>query len=324
MKWIKNLLFSFVVLFIIGLTACQNDNEKTSKHENPPFSNAAKLDKEQTFDVVTWNLEWFGAPWKSGSASSFQQQLDSVSSKIIRLDADIYALQEVVIDDINGDNFQKLLDKLNSLQKNTWAGVYSERFSFYFSPDYRNFPAQRLCYIYKKSTVRKVKAEPMFKAAYNGKRTKSIYGYEGNVKTFWVSGRLPYRFVADVNIAGTKMQIDLINIHGKCCKDYSGRRSADAKYLKRRLDEDFENRNIIILGDYNDYYDRSMDGGKSPYRWFYLNNNEKFKHVFGKGIDHISISDELYDEYDLLTNDTFKMNCSISDHQPHMLRLWIK
>ncbi len=308
--------------FLIHFSACQKDKEE--KHELPPNSDARQIDQNKTFDVVTWNLEWFGAPRKSRHAYSFQQQLDSVANKIIQLDADIYALQEVVIDKVNGNYFQKLLNKLNSMQKDTWSGDYSDRFSFYFNPNFYKFPAQRLCYIYKKSTVKKVEANAMFKKEYNGNSTKHIYGYTGYAPSFWSSGRLPYRFVADIHIDGAKMRVELINIHAKCCLGSSARRTADAEYLKYRLDGDFENRNVIVLGDYNDYFNKSMDGGKSPYYCFYKNNDEKFKHVFGNGIDHISISNELYDEYNILTNDTLKVNCKISDHNPHLLRLWIK
>ncbi len=323
MKWTKNLGFGLALFFVISLVGCHDDNEK-QKRQLPPVTDATQIDKSKTFDVVTWNLEWFGAPQKSKHATSYQEQIRAVAKEIIHLDADIYALQEMVIDSHNGNNFQPLLDTLNSMQKDTWKGVYSDRFSFYFSPNFRQYPAQCLCFIYKKNTVKAVKVEAMFKNVYKGNHTTAIPGYTGKPATFWSSGRLPYRFVADVNIDGAKMQIDLINIHAKCCVGYSGRRSADARYLKKKLDEEYENRNIIILGDYNDYYDKSMDGGKSPYRWFYVDNNEKFKHIFGRGIDHISISDELYDEYDILQNDTLKEECNISDHDPHMLRLWIK
>jgi len=65
-----------------------------------------------------------------------------------------------------------------------------------------------------------------------------------------------------------------------------------------------------------------MSGGESPYAsWF--TTNEYVNHVLTSSskIDHITISNELYDEHGALFNNTSESSVSISDHKPIMLRL---
>ena len=308
----------FLLIFSCNLGCERNDKNKEENVDSeivkltqkPEGSNDAKqISMDNTLDIVTWNLEWFGAPWKSKNSNSISEQLNSVTNKIREINADVYALQEVVIDYARGDNLKILVDELNK-GEDIWEGVYSDSY-YYFSNDY---PSQRICYIYKKETVIKMEAFPMFKSEYSS----------GNAD--WASGRLPFRLKAEVNINGNYTEIQFINIHAKCCKSKNSpnRRRNDAVQLIKKLNTTFLNDNVIVLGDYNDYINKSMDGGSSPYEVFYVDNNKYYKHVVGTGIDHISISNELYDEFDALKNNSKKYNVTISDHDPHMVRLWLK
>ncbi len=45
-------------------------------------NDANLLAHDKTLDIVSWNVEWFGAPGKSKHASTFDQQLTEVSAKI--------------------------------------------------------------------------------------------------------------------------------------------------------------------------------------------------------------------------------------------------
>ncbi len=319
-------LLILIVFTSFCFTSCQSssDVELDDQIDNKLIvKDASKLSKDKTLDIVSWNLEWFGAPQKSRHASTFEKQLKAVSEKIIELDADIYAFQELIVDQANGNNLQVLLDKLNA-NGNLWEGVYGEKYSFFFQSPSANYPSQRLCFVYKKNTVTKLSSESLFSDVYTGRNTYRIDDYVGNAKTFWSSGRLPFMLEVRVNIAGASIDLNLVNIHGKCCSGSSSRRRADAEYLKLQLDAKYDNNNVIVLGDYNDYIERSMDGGDSPYKSFYLNDNEKFKHVCGERIDHISISNELYDEFDSLTQNIGIFDVSISDHDPHMARFIIR
>jgi len=329
MKLFRFLFFTAATFVVMGLGACDSTSDNTTDLPDKSGPNeeiikdASKLSMDKTLDVVTWNLEWFGAPQNSKHASSFDQQLRAVSKRIKEIDADIYAFQELVVDDLNGNHLKDLVDELNA-EGDIWEGVYGDKYSFFFYAPSTEYPAQRLSYVYKKSTVNQISSHSMFEDAYTGRDTYYIDDYTGYSKTFWASGRLPFMMNAEVTIAGEKIDLKLVNIHGKCCGGSSSRRKADADYLKLQLDTNYDSDNVIVLGDYNDYISSSMDGGASPYKSFYSNNNEKFKHVFGQGIDHISISNELYDEFDILINNTTKYYDNISDHNPHMVRFLIK
>ncbi|WP_193323842.1 endonuclease, partial [Marinifilum sp. N1E240] len=295
-----------------------------SSEKSDEIADATTLGKDKTLDIVSWNIEWFGAPNKSKSASSFSEQLDAVSADIIAFDADVYALQELVSDDLNGDYLQPLVDKLNELAgSDSYAGIMGPRYSHDDSDPSTEYPAQRVCYVYNKTSVSKLNDFSMFSDEYQGGSTSSIDGYTGDASKFWASGRLPYFFEAEVNINGASERIAFVNIHAKCCYDSHSRKLADAKYLLNALNTDYPNDNLVILGDYNDYLEGSMSSGKaSPYAsWF--ETGDYFDHVLTSttNIDHISISNELYDEYQILTNNTSQTNTSISDHHPIMLRL---
>ncbi len=275
------------------------------------------LDKSETLDVVTWNLQWFGAPQKSYNASTFNQQLVSVSSTIISLDADIYALQEVVNDPVNGYYLEKLVDQLNEdTYSNKYIGYVSDRYSLYFNTPTTDYPSQCIAFIINTETVAVVDQYPMFKDLYNGYSTSYIEGYDGNPATFWSSGRLPYLLQGIVSVNGSNEVIDFINIHAKCCDGSEDRREYDADYLLNAVNSEFELDNVVVLGDYND--DTSAG---SPYDNWYTNSNLYYKEVAGEGIDHISVSNELYDEDEVLNNNEYIETVSISDHDPVMVRL---
>ncbi len=280
---------------------------------------ADTLDKDLTLDIVTWNLEWFGSPSNSSSTSSYTAQLEYVSEKIVELDADIYALQEVVSDDVNGDFFEPLLDALNELAgENQYQGVLSEYYSFYFTSASSDYPAQRTCFIYNTSSISNIESFSLFNDVYNGSSTSSIEGYTGTASTFWVSGRLPQYMQVIATVNGQSDVIDMVNIHAKCCSGYEDRREADATYLYDQIVSDYSDDNVIILGDYNDGV-----SDDDPYTTWYENDNENFMHVAGEesGIDHISVSNELYTEYYSLSNGEYSESVTISDHDPVMIRL---
>ncbi len=300
---------SFIsILFIVISSNCYAQEDATL------------LEKSKTLDVVTWNLEWFGAPQKSSDASTYDQQLSSVSSTIISLDADIYALQEVVNDEVNGYFLQKLVDELNSQSlSNKYVGFASERYSFSFNEPSTSYPSQCVCYIFNAQSVSLIEEFPMFDDIYEGYGTQSIDGYDGYAPTFWSSGRLPYYLQAIVSVDGETEVINFINIHAKCCYDSEDRREYDGDFLLNTLINDYADDNIIVLGDYND--DTDTPG---PYDDWYTSDNLHFKEVAGAEIDHISISNELYDENEALVNNDFIGDVSISDHDPVMIRLHIE
>jgi len=294
-----------------------------SSPNNGDAVDANSLTHSETFDVVSWNLEWFGAPQQSGHATSFDQQLTAVSAKIIELDADIYALQELVTDALNGDFLTPLITKLNQLVgSELYVGILAPRYSYDFQAPTAEYPAQRLCFIYNKNTVSPLTSYSMFSNLYPNNSVSNIEGYTGSASSFWSSGRMPFLMSANVTIGGVSQTIKMVNIHAKCCSDSYSRKLADALFLIKELNTNYTADNLIVLGDYNDYLTGSMSGGESPYAsWF--TTNEYVNHVLTSSskIDHITISNELYDEHGALFNNTSESSVSISDHKPIMLRL---
>ncbi len=282
---------------------------------------AGSLNKEQTLDVVTWNLEFFGISDKeTPNQSTFNTKLTKVSNKIIELDADVYALQEIIVDDLHGDFLTPLVDKLNELVGETkYASALAPAYSFYFNNPSKEFPSQRICFVYNLESISNLESFSIFSDFYDGYSTPDIEGYPTSDHLFWAAGRLPQMMKAIVTIEGESQLINFVNIHAKCCDNGAERRAADAAYLYNELKNNYNDDYIVILGDYNETYS-SISGAYAPW---YEDDNINFLHVAGSYIDHVSVSNELYYEYYSLSNNTQTDKVNYSDHDPVMVRLLI-
>ncbi len=280
------------------------------------------LNRDQTLDVVAWNLNWFGAPEKSDYATTYDEQLEAVSAKMISLDADIYALQEVVSDEVNGDYLTPLVEKLNELAgSEKYTAILSERYSGDDSQPSTDFPSQRLCYVFNTQTVAGIMDTAMFSDVYPHTQTSSIEGYEGDASSFWAYGRLPHMLEAYITIAGTTNAINLVNLHAKCCSDGYERRKDDGNFLLNELNNNFSDANLVVLGDFNDYLDGSTSGVTSPYKDWFSNDYLNFQPFSSSGIDHVVLSNELYYEAQSLAPNSSAPEVNISDHDPVLLRM---
>lgn len=265
----------------------------------------------ETFDIVTWNIEWFGSP--ANGPTNETLQLNNAAKVIQTMDADLYALQEI------SDNtaFNSLVAKLVG---------------------YRGFVApisqtQKTAFIFKTATVDSISA-----------RFLSTTWSSNNA---WGNGRYPFEFVCSFTLDNLKKEFSISNIHAKAIGDKESyeRRVADSNELKAFYDSNLPNANIILLGDYNDFtigstYSMSVD---SPYKNFVddsLNykivTQELEKKGFGSYsnrsmIDHITISNELYSSHfdgtTELENPTYIGNylSTTADHFPVKTRFrWAK
>ncbi|HAA22825.1 MAG TPA: hypothetical protein DCP28_30175, partial [Cytophagales bacterium] len=276
----------------------------------PPVSNGPEL------DVVTFNIEWLGAPSKAGLSMTRDQQLTDAALDILDANADIFALQEIVIDPVNGDALADLLTKLNSLDTDTWAGGYNTYFSYWWSPDFNSFPAQRQAYVYRTSTVSNVSFQTL------------LTGVVPSGDNRFASGRLPFMMSATVTIDGASTDVNLINLHLKCCTGNTSRRQASMQTLDAELDANWANANVIVLGDMNVADNGGANGEMANWGLYDDSNNDSqpdYAHAAGAvqdlawdDIDHILISDELTDEY--AATDAQLRNVTLStrssDHDP--------
>ncbi|QJW90983.1 hypothetical protein HNV11_17180 [Spirosoma taeanense] len=282
----------------------------------------SELTRDQTFDISTWNVEFFGAdagsitcptapttrPYADQGPVDEDKQARNVKAVFEKLNADIIVDEEV-------SDEARYAQVVSSLP-GSYSYVCSNRFSYYFqnecdqtvNSDGTVFGptryAQKVCVLYNTATVTPVLAEskPLLMDKYSYPSSNG-----------WASGRLPYLFVANVTINGVTRKIHVVGIHaksGSATADYN-RRKQDILDLKAELDQNYPNANIILLGDYNDQILTSITSGQpSTYAAFdqdAANYQVITKPLEATGcvtfnssasfIDHITISNELAPAY---------------------------
>lgn len=270
------------------------------------------VDKTKTFDIVTFNAEFFGTDIKDSGGAEFgplDDALQIANAKVVlqTLAADVIALQEVSDD--------AALDQLVA-GLNGYAKAMSPRWSYSFDAPDPNFPPQKIGFIYNTSTVQVVSSRVMFSEMFDAIRagTVALPDYPGgNSSSFWSSGRLPFMATVDVTVNAVKKRIKLIVIHaksGSAQADYD-RRKYDVKVLYDSLIAHYPADPIILLGDLNDDVDTSIKAGaESTYKVF-VDDAERFKALTftlsqsgassfpssASFLDHLIISNELVSDY---------------------------
>jgi endonuclease/exonuclease/phosphatase family metal-dependent hydrolase len=257
-----------------------------------------------TLKVATFNAEWLGCP--SQAPDNDTLQIRNVAAVIRLLNVDIIGLQEVT------DNPRKSLDELLAdLNKN--ANIYAGHVEVFSTSSCIQCEA----IVYKKNRV-----------VLNG--TPRLMNDAGTSNA-WASGRYPVecRLTVDGNT-----DITLINLHAKAMSDATSyaRRVEASKGLKALLDgSGYSSRNIIVLGDFNDNLSGSTcrSCGVSPYKNF-VDDNTHYQFLTSSidaersQIDHIMISDELFDRYvsgsttreTSVTSSISSYSSTTSDHIP--------
>jgi len=195
----------------------------------------------RTFDLTSWNLEWFGWADSTRGPRDKQRQRESIARIMDTIAADIYALQEVV----SADTLTSLADML--------AGDYGTLFATDITSE------QKLAYIYNRATVTPVT---------NG------LAVNGGAQA-WANGRFPYRLTFDVTVGGQTRRMVVFNIHGKATdsatamEDYN-RRKTDAETFHAYLRDFYADSLVYVVGDFNDGILRSVVDTtlRSPYMAF--------------------------------------------------------
>ncbi|MCD0466579.1 T9SS-dependent choice-of-anchor J family protein [Flavobacterium sp. ENC] len=284
----------------------------------------SSLPKADTFDVVTYNLEFFGSDVKDKSGTEFGPtddalQIENVAKVMNKLNADVYVVQEVSDD----PSIDVLIQKIN-INGKTFDKTISTSWSYSFNDPEPNFPPQKLVVLYNTQTTTVKSTEVLFKDLYDAVRngTTILPGYPGtetpqvNDDSFFSSGRLPYLVKIETNIGGIKKEINLIDLHARANSGSDmlkyNQRKYDAEYLKDALDANYPNSNFMILGDFNDDVKISVVGPTIPssyqkivedtdrYNALTLGISQAGAYSFlssGGFLDHIVISNELTDQY---------------------------
>jgi len=266
------------------------------------------LGTDNSLDFATWNLEWF--------PKNNQITVNYVTDIIEQMDLDIIAIQELN----NTEMFDDMLDNLPA-----YTGYYE---SSWFAG---------LAYIYKTDVI----------------EVNDIYEIYITSPYWNAFPRSP--MVMDVNFMG--QNYIFINNHFKCCgdgilnfnndSDEELRRLSANNLLKYYIDYNLSNKNVIVLGDLNDdiaeppqnnvfqtilddadnyrFVDMDIANGSSS-NWSYP--------TWPSHLDHILITNELFDELDNSDVQTIKLDQylnggwneydnNISDHRPVFMKLVI-
>ncbi|MEZ7504489.1 MBG domain-containing protein [Flavobacterium sp. Arc2] len=282
------------------------------------FFTGSSLPKTETFDIVSYNLEFFGSDIIGSTGTEFGPiddalQVENVAKVMNKLNADVYAVQEVS-DMASLDN---LIQKI-SVNGKTFDKVISPVWSYSFNPPSADFPDQKLVVIYNTQTAKVKSTKVLLNTLYNdiraGKTTLSNYP-GGNSQSFFSSGRLPYLVTLETNIAGVKKEINIIDIHARANSgaDISkyNMRKYDAEVLKDSLDAQYPDANFMILGDYNDDVSTSVIAGNPSSYQKIVEDTDRYNALTlelskagaysylssGGFLDHIIISNELTKDY---------------------------
>ena len=262
--------------------------------------------EDNSLDIATWNIEWFP---KNG-----QTTVEYVIQILQQLDLDILAMQELD----NKDMFDQMFNELTN-----YTGYYE---SAWFAG---------LAYIYKPDVV----------------QINNIYEIYTTSPYWSAFPRSP--MVMDMSFMGENYFI--INNHFKCCgdgildfnneSDEEKRRYNAVNFLKEYIDTYLSDENVIVLGDLND--DIAEAQQNNVFQMF-LDDTDNYLFVdieiangsssnwsyptWPSHLDHILITNELFDELDNSDIQTIKIDeyldggwneydQNISDHRPVALKL---
>lgn len=192
------------------------------------------LSKDSTFDVVTWNIEWFGS--ETNGPDDLELQMKNVLEVIKTIDADLYAFQEIV----DKPRYFALRDSLKE-----FSGFYS-------------------------SYSQSLKTAYMFRTSIIDSLDSGLLRAEQDDDD-WAGGRFPLFFEFDLTIGDKTLRVFTYNLHSKAFADQNAynQRSNSAASLKKYLDRSRSNASVIILGDFNDGLTKSTyQNEPSPYEPF--------------------------------------------------------
>lgn len=204
----------------------------------------------RSLKVVNWNIEWFGSPVQNPANDSLQQA--NVTTILKKLDADIFALAEVV----DTARLRSVVSQLNG-----YSYIISDFSSYADSlTDVDYVSAQKLAFVYRTSVIRSLRSYGVLRK-----------GGSSNAYYNWSSGRFPFLMEAKAKLNGDSALINFILIHAKANTGTSAekitswqRRKDGALELKDSLDTHYPYSNFIILGDFNDALDKTITTEKAP------------------------------------------------------------
>ncbi len=272
----------------------------------------SSLPKSSTLDIVTWNMEWFGADKDDRGAElgpeDEELQFQNAKKLLQDLNADIFAFQEVS----NDEAIARLVSELNG-----YDFVKSDVTSYSWDPS-RNLVPQKLVIAYKKDVVQvksqKVLLQKLYTDVIAG--TATLPNYPSSQTSFWASGRLPFMVEVEATMNGVTQRLHLVNLHTRANSGTNvapyNQRKYDIQVLKDSLVAQYPDINLVMMGDMNDDVDVSVVNNlPSTLAPFVADNNYRAltydlstagQYSYASGsfrsfLDHIIISKAFNDEY---------------------------
>ena len=266
-------------------------------------SNYKEQDFKNSLDIMTWNLNSF-------NYEDLDRKVFYLDSLVQSSNVDIIAIQEMETE--TGNYFSTLIDALNDSESQyIWAG---------YKP---NCGYICLAYIINTSTVN-INDDPY--------QILDDYSYD--------FARLPY--VLEIIVSNKKYYI--INNHFKAFSDATSenRRKNASIYLQNYIDTYLSEENVIVLGDLNDELTDPEEDNvfwnfiSAPDEYLFVDMEianglpEYFSHLGGSHLDHILVTNELFDyvgevqtvlfdfdnDGDSDANDWWTYEHYITDHRP--------
>jgi len=283
-----------IIFLLFLLSSCADDNINNSNTDELSEDELI-FGASNNLNIVTWNVEHFP---KSDLTIQYLKQA------ILSMKVDILVLQEIE----NSIYFNQLVDELGG----SWVGYR-----------YENSDWGELSYLINSTNI-------TFESPYS---ILNEYQYD-------FAYRPPYVLEFEYQ----NQEFILINVHYKCCggEDNEDRRLNSSLHLHDYISNNFTNENVIVMGDFNDeliddnnvfevffnnfdqylFADYSMAEESNPWEYWSFP-------TYPSHIDHVLISNELFDEYQLATSicntiliDDFLFNSwtnydeYVSDHRP--------
>jgi endonuclease/exonuclease/phosphatase family metal-dependent hydrolase len=271
---------------------------------------------DETFDVVTWNIEHFP---KEG-----QVTVDYLSQLMLVIDAEVYALQEIE----SAEYFEALLEQINMLDiDDSWAGHRSSTASYDVN----------LAYVYNESKIQMIEITEIFASGSYSRpfpRRPLLMQMTFQNEEFWIINN-------HLKAAGN----GVMNLNDSW--DEETRRFDACNLLDEYIVENLPAANVIVLGDMNDKLD---DIEENNVFWNIINEPLEYNFVdmdiaqgaaaywsypgWPSHLDHIFITNELFDEFEevasscetilvdeYLDNGWYEYDDNISDHRPVGIKL---
>lgn len=273
----------------VTIRATITNGASTTTNYTKDFTITVQGGVQNNFKFTTFNAEWLGCATEGPERNL---QINNVATLISTIKPDVIALQEVH----TSSSYATIDTLVKRLGGSDWGGAIVPTV-----PPYSDC-GQWQAIIYKKSRVQSVSETEL---------TTSTT-YEGNSFYYsWSNGRTPIAYEVNLITENGNIPVTFVNIHAKAMPDeasYSRRRSGSV-LLKGILDgTNYNTKNVVILGDFNDYLDGTMCstcGEISPYQNFTsdatnywgLTGHIQAVNYNNPTISNIIISNELFDSY---------------------------